>query len=143
MKSSDLTSGSSITVNKSKTTEISSDEEESDIVQNFVALRELGGKGKQTKVTTSAEPEVERQQPAAKSPSKARPKRVPRTVDSDPEFITDQPAAKSTSNEDPPKVSLIAVAENVHGKKCYFRLVKMTKKEVDAIDETCIPYKLM
>jgi hypothetical protein len=65
--------------------------------------------------------------------------------ESDPKVKPKQPLAnpKPLSKRKEPKVPMIAVAENVQGKKCYFRLVEMTQEEVDAIDGVCIPYKLM
>lgn len=63
----------------------------------------------------------------------------------DPKVKPKQPPAnpKPLSKGKQPNVPMIAVAENVQGKKCYFRLVEMTQEEVDAIDGVCIPYKLM
>jgi hypothetical protein len=63
--------------------------------------------------------------------------------DTDPKVKPKKSSAKSPSKGKQPKVPMIAVAENVQGKKCYFRLVEMTQEEVDAIDGVCIPYKLM
>lgn len=88
VKSSDFASGSS-TSTEPKSNKITSDNEESDIVETFA------------------------------------------------------PAEKAASKNKPPEVPMIAVAENVLGKKCYFRLVQMTMEEVAAIEGTCIPYKLM
>jgi hypothetical protein len=153
VRASDFNSASSTSTSVSVDKEATTDE---DVMETFITVK---NKKTSSKPLSNSEPE----QPMTKSPSKQKPRNTPVTADSDVEV---EPAARSPSKRKPTHVPIaaesdnelepaaesvskgsmlpmIAVAENVQGKKCYFRLVQMTLEEVNAIDGTCIPYKLV